>query len=63
LEEHGNTQWLYENGNVVILNNGIEFSATYFIMLLALFFLGGGRYTSIDHLIVKRYLTVKRSFT
>ena len=26
--------WLTENGNLVILNNGIEFSAPHFIMLL-----------------------------
>ena len=52
LEENGNTDWLYEKGNIVVLNNGIEFSTTYFIMLLALFFIGAGRYTSIDHFIV-----------
>ncbi len=49
LENNGNTDWLYENGNIVVLNNGIEFSATYFIMLLALFFIGAGRYTSVDY--------------
>jgi uncharacterized membrane protein YphA (DoxX/SURF4 family) len=49
LEDNGNTDWLYENGNIVVLNNGIEFSATYFIMLLALFFIGAGRYTSVDY--------------
>ncbi len=27
LEENGNTDWLYEKGNIVVLNNGIEFSA------------------------------------
>jgi len=54
LEENGNTDWLYSNGNIVVLNNGIEFSATYFIMLLALFFIGAGRYTSIDYYLFKR---------
>ena len=53
LEDNGNTDWLYENGNIVVLNNGIEFSATYFIMLLALFFIGAGRYTSVDYYISK----------
>ena len=53
LEENGNTDWLYEKGNIVVLNNGIEFSTTYFIMLLALFFIGAGRYTSIDHFIAQ----------
>ncbi len=49
LEENGNTDWLYEKGNIVVLNNGVEFAATYFIMLLALFFIGAGRYTSVDY--------------
>ncbi len=49
LQEHGHYEWLTSSGNVVILNNGIEFAATYFVMLLALFFLGGGRYTSLDY--------------
>jgi len=56
LGEHGNTDWLYEQGNIVVLNNGIEFAVTYFIMLLALFFIGAGKYTSIDYLIARRYL-------
>jgi putative oxidoreductase len=54
LREHGNYEWLTENGGFVILNNGIEFAATYFIMLLALFFIGGGRYVSVDYWIGKR---------
>ncbi len=53
LKEHGNYDWLTENGSFVVLNNGIEFAATYFIMLLALFFIGGGRYVSIDYWIAK----------
>jgi uncharacterized membrane protein YphA (DoxX/SURF4 family) len=48
LREHGHYTWLTENGSLVILNNGIEFAATYFIMLLVLFFIGGGRYLSAD---------------
>jgi putative oxidoreductase len=55
LREHGNYEWLTENGSFVILNNGIEFAATYFIMLLALFFIGGGRYVSVDYWIGKRF--------
>ena len=49
LQQHGNYDWLTEHGSVVILNNGIEFSATYFIMLLVLFFYGAGRYVSADY--------------
>ena len=49
LKEYGNYRWLTSSGPVTILNNGIEFSITYFLMLLSLFFTGGGRYTSIDY--------------
>ena len=56
LREHGNYAWLTENGNLVILNNGIEFAATYFIMLLALFFIGAGRYASFDSWLSRRLL-------
>jgi len=63
LEENGNTDWLYEKGNIVVLNNGIEFSTTYFIMLLALFFIGAGRYTSIDHFLAQRYLVSRNRFS
>ncbi|WP_053980835.1 DoxX family protein [Marinagarivorans algicola] len=49
LREHGNYEWLTETGNFVVLNNGIEFAVTYFIMLLALFFMGAGRYVSMDY--------------
>lgn len=51
LQEHGNYDWLMSSGKIVVLNNGIEFAATYFIMLLALFYLGGGRYVSLDYYI------------
>lgn len=49
LRQHGNYEWLSGSGNLVILNNGIEFATTYFIMLLVLFFVGGGRFFSIDY--------------
>lgn len=55
LQEYGNYDWLTSSGNLVVLNNGIEFAVTYFIMLLALLSLGGGRYTSLDYLIAQRY--------
>jgi len=54
LHEHGNYDWLTENGSIVILNNGIEFAATYSIMLLVLFFIGPGK-ASLDHLISKKF--------
>lgn len=49
LREHGNYTWLTEKGRFVILNNGIEFAVTYLLMLLALLFTGGGRFTSVDY--------------
>ena len=55
LHEHGNYNWLTENGSVVILNNGIEFASTYFIMLLVLFFMGAGKYLSLDFWIAKKF--------
>lgn len=54
LREHGNYDWLTENGNYVISNNGIEWAITYFVMLLALFFWGAGK-LSLDHLIAKKF--------
>lgn len=55
LQEHGNYGWLTGSGDFAILNNGIEWAATYFIMLLALFFIGAGRYASIDYWIAARF--------
>lgn len=54
LDEHGNYDWLTQNGSVAILNNGIEFATTYLIMLLALLFMGGGRYVSLDYWIARK---------
>ncbi|MDT8310326.1 MAG: DoxX family protein [Methylophaga sp.] len=54
LREHGNYSWLTEHGSLVSLNNGIEFAATYFVMLLVLFFIGGGRYLSVDYWLARK---------
>ncbi len=54
LETHGYTEYLYAKGKPVILNNGIEFSAIYFVMLLSLFFTGGGRYVSLDYWLTRK---------
>ena len=56
LQQHGNYDWLTENGSFVMLNNGIEFAATYFIMLLVLFFIGAGRYFSMDYWIRRAFM-------
>ena len=55
LEEHSNYDWITEHGNVTILKNGIEFAATYFLMLLVLFFMGAGRYFSFDYWLARKF--------
>ncbi|MGD2137246.1 MAG: DoxX family protein [Gammaproteobacteria bacterium] len=55
LKEHGDYDWLTEAGGITILKNGIEFAATYFIMLLTLFFIGAGNYLSMDYWIARRW--------
>ncbi|MDE3273865.1 HvfX family Cu-binding RiPP maturation protein [Pseudoalteromonas sp. G4] len=57
LEENGYTEYLYETGKPVILNNGIEFGFIYFAMLLSLFFTGGGRFFSLDYWLSQRFFT------
>ena len=57
LEEHGNIDYLTEAGSFTVLKNGIEFSATYFIMLLSLLFTGGGRFTCVDYWLVRALKT------
>lgn len=53
LRRHGNYDWLTEAGSITILKNGVEFAATYFIMLLMLFFYGAGR-LSVDHWVARK---------
>jgi putative oxidoreductase len=56
LKQHGNYDWLTENGGFVVSNNGIEWAATYFAMLVALLFLGGGRFVSADYWIRRKVM-------
>lgn len=51
----GRYEYITELGSPVMLNNGIEFAATYFIMLLSLFFIGGGRYVSADYWLQRHF--------
>jgi putative oxidoreductase len=60
LQEHGNYEWLTGSGKFVISNNGVEWGVTYFVMLLALFFIGGGKYLSADYWIRNRFLPNNR---
>jgi len=55
LREHGNYGWLTGRGSITILNNGIEFAATYLVMLISLLLTGGGRYTSVDYWLSRAY--------
>lgn len=55
LEQNGNMEWLTANGDFAILNNGIEMAATYFIMLLVLFFIGAGK-LSLDYPIRRLFM-------
>lgn len=54
LKKHGNYDYLTAAGPITILKNGIEFAATYFIMLLVLFFAGAGRFFSLDYWIDRK---------
>jgi putative oxidoreductase len=56
LQENSNYEWITSSGKLVVLNNGIEFAITYFIMLLSLYFTGGGKFTSLDYFLAKRYI-------
>ncbi len=59
LQEHGNYEWLTSSGKFVVLNNGIEFAITYFVMLFSLFFTGGGKFTSVDYFLSKKFIEKK----
>ncbi len=49
VKDHGDYSELTSSGSITILNDGMEFAITYFVMLLVLFFYGGGRYVSVDY--------------
>jgi uncharacterized membrane protein YphA (DoxX/SURF4 family) len=49
----GRFNYVTELGDPIVLQNGIEFTATYAIMILVLFFFGGGRFVSLDYWLAK----------
>jgi uncharacterized membrane protein YphA (DoxX/SURF4 family) len=53
LRENGNYSWLTGKGNLVILQNGMEFAITYFFMFLTILFMGAGRFVSADYWLKK----------
>ncbi|CNF66698.1 DoxX family protein [Yersinia mollaretii] len=56
----GRYNYITALGDPVVLNNGMEFSATYFVMLLVLLFWGGGRYVSADYWLKDLFCTNSR---
>lgn len=50
----GRFNYITQLGDPVILNNGIEFTVTYVLMLAVLFFYGGGQYVSVDYWLAAR---------
>jgi len=55
LQQYGDYSWLTAKGGFVILQNGIEFAATYLMILFSLFFTGGGRYFSADYWLSRQF--------
>ncbi|OEE73133.1 DoxX family protein [Vibrio ordalii] len=51
----GRYNYITELGDPVMLNNGMEFAATSFVMLMVLFIYGGGRYVSLDYWLKKPF--------
>ncbi|WP_233009444.1 HvfX family Cu-binding RiPP maturation protein [Rheinheimera faecalis] len=49
LQQQPDYNWLISSGKLVVLNNGIEFAATYFVMLLLLVVYGAGPWLSLDY--------------
>jgi putative oxidoreductase len=47
--------YITEFGNPAIIQSGVEHAVTYFIMAMTLFFIGGGRYFSLDYWIAKKF--------
>ena len=60
VQANADYDYLTSSGSLVILNNGIEFAATYFIMLFSLFFTGAGRFISVDYWFDKKIMTTQQ---
>ncbi len=55
LRRHGNYGWLTEAGSISIVKNGIEWAATYLLMLMALMALGAGKFLSVDYWLGRKF--------
>ena len=49
LQQQPDYEWLISSGKLVVLNNGVEFAATYLVMLLVLVVHGAGSWLSLDY--------------
>jgi putative oxidoreductase len=58
LQQQPDYNWLVSSGKLVVLNNGIEFAATYFVMLLVLVVYGAGRWLSLDYWLGRKVVRV-----
>ncbi len=64
LQQQPDYDWLVSSGKLVVLNNGIEFAATYFVMLLLLVVYGAGRCLSLDYWLSRKaaqWVTTERA--
>lgn len=58
LQQQPDYDWLVSSGKLVVLNNGIEFAATYLVMLLVLVVYGAGRWLSLDYWLSRKVFGV-----
>lgn len=58
LQQQPDYNWFVSSGKLVVLNNGIEFAATYFVMLLVLVVYGAGRWLSLDYWLSRKVFGV-----
>jgi uncharacterized membrane protein YphA (DoxX/SURF4 family) len=58
LQQQPDYNWLVSSGKLVVLNNGIEFAATYFVMLLVLVVYGAGRWLSLDYWLGRKVVRI-----
>lgn len=58
LQQQPDYDWLVSSGKLVVLNNGIEFAATYFVMLLVLVVYGAGRWLSLDYWLGRKVVRI-----
>jgi uncharacterized membrane protein YphA (DoxX/SURF4 family) len=58
LKEHGNYEWLTNEGSFVILQNGLENPVTYIAMLIVVLVFGSGK-ISLDYFLFERKINTR----